>query len=114
MLTASAVVTHIMPYLDSLGIPRGTAGLVAGAVALCSIIGRFGFGWLGDLFDKRFVMACSFLSLAAGLFTLCYKPMGVLFLSCFSCGPGWSWGAIRSVGRQSSGKLSNHDGRRYC
>jgi MFS family permease len=113
MLTVSAVVTHIMPYLDSLGIPRGTAGLVAGAVSLCSIIGRFGFGWLGDLFDKRFVMACSFLSLAAGLFTLCYvKTPWVLFLFLLLFPAGFGGGMVlrgailrERFGRQSFGKL---------
>jgi MFS family permease len=113
MLTASAVVTHIMPYLDSLGIPRGTAGLVAGAVSLCSIIGRFGFGWLADLFDKRVIMVCSFLSLGAGLFTLCYvKTPWVLFLFLLLFPAGFGGGMVlrgailrECFGRQSFGKL---------
>jgi len=37
MLTVSAVIIHVMPYLNSLGVPRATAGIVAGAIPLFSI-----------------------------------------------------------------------------
>ena len=53
MMIIAAVVIHVMPYLSSLGLPRVYAGLVAGAIPLSSIIGRFFFGWLGDVFDKN-------------------------------------------------------------
>ena len=44
--TLTAVVIHVMPYLATGGIPRETAGLVAAAIPLFSILGRFGFGWM--------------------------------------------------------------------
>jgi len=71
-MTLSAVVLHIMPYLSSLGISRQVGGMVAAAIPLCSIIGRIGLGWLGDLFDKRIILAvgCGLMSL--GMFSLCY------------------------------------------
>ena len=67
----TAVVVHIMPYLNSIGMPRASAALVAAAIPLISLIGRFGFGWLGDIFDKRYLMAI----------TYCLTGMGMLALS---------------------------------
>jgi len=52
-MVLSAVVLHIMPYLSSMGIPRPTAGLVAGGIPLFSIIGinwrdyRSDVSWVG-------------------------------------------------------------------
>ena len=55
-----AVVTHIMPYLSSIGIVRSTSSLVATALPVASSSGRLSFGWLGDRFDKRWMMAIGF------------------------------------------------------
>jgi MFS family permease len=54
---AIAVLTHVMPYLSSIGIPRETSGWVAMALQLMTIAGRLSFGWFGDRFDKRRVTA---------------------------------------------------------
>ncbi len=87
----AALVVHVMPVLASQGIPRDTAGLVAAAIPLFSIPGRFGFGWLGDVTEKRYVMAAAFLCMAAGLvafhFAAALWPIA-LFLLLFSPGFG--------------------------
>jgi len=70
MITMGAVITHIMPYLSSLGISRSTSGLVATAVPLTSVLGRLSFGWLGDKFNKRLVAATSFIMIGTGV--LCF------------------------------------------
>jgi len=70
-----AVVTHIMPYLSSLGIPRETGGIIAGAIPLLSIIGRFGLGWLGDVFDKRYLLAVATGLSSLGLLALSYAQV---------------------------------------
>jgi sugar phosphate permease len=67
-----AVFTHVMPYLSSMGMPRSTAGLVAGALPLFSIIGRFGLGWLGDVLDKRYVLAVATSLISLGLLAFSY------------------------------------------
>ncbi len=67
MITMMAVITHVMPYLSSLGIRRATSGLVATAIPLTSIIGRLSFGWLGDRFSKRVVAAASFIMISVGV-----------------------------------------------
>lgn len=113
MMAVMAVAIHAMPYLNSLNISRPTASLVAGAIPLFSIAGRLGFGWLGDLYDKRYVMATSYFMLSMGLITLCFVQMtwGVFFfLILFP--PGFGGGMVlRSAilrdffGRESFGKL---------
>ncbi|MGQ9655625.1 MAG: MFS transporter, partial [Thermodesulfobacteriota bacterium] len=67
MIALTGVVTHVMPYLGSLGMSRDKAGLVAAALPIASIAGRFGFGWLSDVVDKRYVMISSYGFMAAGL-----------------------------------------------
>jgi MFS family permease len=81
-LTAvSAIVTHIMPYLGTMDIPRSTAGIVAACIPVFSIPGRLFFGWLGDVFDKRYVTSGAFCFLGLGILALCYVqvPFAVLF-----------------------------------
>jgi len=108
------VVIHVMPYLATGGIPRETAGLVAAAIPLFSIPGRFGFGWMGDVTDKRYVMALSFSFMAAGLvafhFAAAWWPLA-LFLLFFSPGFGGNMvmrGAVirEYFGVRSFGKLA--------
>ncbi|MDZ4163879.1 MAG: MFS transporter, partial [Smithellaceae bacterium] len=70
MMALSAVVIHIMPYLNLLSIPRQTAGYIAAGLPLFSILGRFGLGWFGDTRDKRFMIALSYGLMALGLMAL--------------------------------------------
>ena len=52
-----AVLTHVMPYLSSIGISRSIGSIAAGAIPVMSVSGRLGFGWLGDRQDKRRITA---------------------------------------------------------
>ena len=72
MTAVGAVVTHIVFYLSTIQMPRATAGFIAGFIALLSIPGRFGFGWLADRFDKRNIMIVAFTMVSLGLFALCH------------------------------------------
>jgi len=67
-----AVITHVMPYLGSIGISRTSAAFVATSIPLISIIGRFGFGWLSDIFDKRHVLAGLYCLLCMGVLAFSY------------------------------------------
>ena len=71
-LVVSSVLTHIMPYLSSINISRSTSSLVASGIPLASILGRLGFGWFGDRFDKRRVAATGFVITILGLLLLSY------------------------------------------
>ncbi|MDH5364345.1 MAG: MFS transporter, partial [Dehalococcoidia bacterium] len=72
MMIAMAVITHVMPYLSSLNISRSRAAFVATSIPLFSIIGRLGFGWLGDIFDKRYVMAGAYSLAGVGVLAFSY------------------------------------------
>lgn len=91
MLVCSTVIVHIMPYLSTIGISRPTAGLIAASIPLVSIAGRIGLGWLGDVFDKRYVIAMSFGLIGLGLLALNYMTFSwfiLLFILLFSVGFG--------------------------
>lgn len=72
MMIAMAVVAHVIPYLSSIGMSRVSAAFVATSIPLLSIFGRFGFGWLGDMFDKKYVMAGVYSLLGMGTLALSY------------------------------------------
>jgi len=71
-LVAPAVVTHVMPYLSSIGVARSRASLVATAFPLLSIGGRLGLGWLGDRTDRRWVTAGAFAMIGLGVLCFAY------------------------------------------
>ena len=105
----SAVVVHVMPYLSGVGMSRMNAGLVPAGIPIFSIIGRLGFGWLGDVFDKRYAFASAFGLMSAGLVAFCYAPnekVLILFLLLFP--PGFGGGMVlrSSVVREYFGRKS--------
>ena len=91
LMALMAVVTHIMPYLSSMEISRMNSGLMAAGIPLLSITGRFGFGWLGDIYPKKNIMALCFALMALGMLALCHlklPAMRYIFLFFFSNGFG--------------------------
>jgi len=91
LMALMAVVTHIMPYLSSMEISRMNSGLMAAGIPLLSITGRFGFGWLGDIYPKKIIMALCFALMALGMLALCHlelPAMSYIFLFFFSNGFG--------------------------
>jgi sugar phosphate permease len=62
-----AVITHMMPFLSSVGIARSLSSVVAFLLPLVSICGRLGSGWLSDRIGSRFVFSLSFLLMIAGI-----------------------------------------------
>jgi MFS family permease len=90
-LVLNSVILHIMPYLSTVGISRTTAGLATASMTVFSIFGRFGFGGLGDRYDKRYIMAVAYALMALGIFLLNYAntPLRLaLFIFFFSPGYG--------------------------
>jgi MFS family permease len=91
----SAVTTHIMPYFSSIGIARSTSKYIASALPLMTVIGRVGFGWLGDRVDKRAVAALAFVLtcvdiLVLGCTTTRQAWVITVFLMVFDIGWGGS------------------------
>lgn len=111
----TTVVTHIMPYLSSVGIDRAQSSLVAAMIPISSIGGRIGFGWLGDKVSRKYITALAFAMIGIGLVCLTLisaTSMGltVPFLILFGIG----YGAINTMrpslvreyfGRKSFGTL---------
>jgi MFS family permease len=113
MMVLSAVVMHVMPYLSSVGIARSTAGFIAAGIPLFSIIGRFGLGWLGDILDKRYVMAFAFCLMGLGMLSFCFLQINwLVFIFLFLFAPGFGGtvalrGAVLSeyFGRDAFGRM---------
>jgi MFS family permease len=109
MLTVAPVMTHIMPYLSTINIERPAASLMASALPVLTIVGRVGFGWLGDQIDKRAVAALAFSLTSLGALLLGYTASGqvwviAVFVVIFSIGWG---GAVPML----SGLLREYFGR---
>jgi len=67
VMVLHAILTHVMPYLSSVGIERSVSSLVASALPLISIAGRLGFGWFGDRIDKKWLSVLGFILTAAAI-----------------------------------------------
>jgi MFS family permease len=113
LMVLMAVVTHIMPYLSTLDISRMSSGLMAAGIPLLSVTGRFGFGWLGDLFEKKYIMAISYSLMGIGMLALCYaKLTGMIYIFLFFFSNGFGGNAVLRgaflrdyYGRDNFGKL---------
>jgi len=80
LMIVSAIVTHVMPYLSSIGVARSMSSLVATAIPLASIAGRLTLGWLGDKLDKRKVVAGAFTLIGLGTFCFGYTSTAGIWL----------------------------------
>ena len=113
LMALATVVTHIMPYLSTMGFSRTAAGFVAAGISFFSIAGRFGFGWLGDMVEKKYIMAIAYGLMGIGMLSLGFveiKGFIYVFLFFFSNGFG-GLAVLRSAilreyyGRNFFGKL---------
>lgn len=111
MVMVSSIVTHIMPYLSSIGVTRSTASLVATFVPLISIGGRIGFGWLGDRINKKQIAAGAFVMMVLGSLFFGYAATAgiwllVPFLILFGIGFGGSNVLRLSLTREFLGRAN--------
>ena len=109
MMVMSAAITHVMPYLSSIGLVRSKAGLVTAAIPVASIAGRLFFGWLGDRFDKRVVTAGTFVMIGLGIFCFGFASVGgfwlvIPFVFFFGVGYGGSNSVRIALARQYFGR----------
>jgi len=79
-VVVSSVITHVMPYLGSIGLTRSRSSLIAMTIPLVSIAGRLGLGWLGDRVDKRRVIAGGLAMMCGGLLCFALIASGPLWL----------------------------------
>jgi MFS family permease len=91
-MALSAVLVHIVAYLENVGVPRSTAAVSVTGLTMCSLIGRLGFGFLGDFTNKRYLIAISFVLQAIGLFAfsmITLNNMWLLIVFLLTYGPGF-------------------------
>ncbi|MBU2535572.1 MAG: MFS transporter [Chloroflexi bacterium] len=115
VILISSVITHIMPYLSSIGMDRTRAGFVAMILPILSVGGRLGFGWLADRSDRRRVASIAFGLITIGLFCFGSAPSAGLwllvpFLFLFGVGYGGSTGirpslVVEYFGRANFGSI---------
>ncbi|MFC1952826.1 MFS transporter [Chloroflexota bacterium] len=79
-LAQSSVMVHIVPYLESVGIPGTIAAIAVTGMTLASLIGRLSFGFLGDFRDKRYLIAIALSLQAVGLFVFSFIEAGNIWL----------------------------------
>lgn len=82
-LVSTSVAVFLIPFLQERGMSLAQAAVVLSIMALLGAPGRVIFGWLGDIFPKRYVMAGCFIFQTIGLVMFTHIPgtLGiVLFL----------------------------------
>ncbi|MEE8420848.1 MAG: MFS transporter [Dehalococcoidales bacterium] len=111
MMVVAAVITHVMPYLGSIGIGRSPSSLVATAIPLMSVFGRLGFGWLGDKISKKMVATASFIMIGTGVLCFAYAATSSVwllapFLVLMGIGYGGSNSLLPLMGREYFGRTN--------
>ena len=110
MMATAAIITHVMPYLSTIGVSRARSSLVATAIPLMSVVGRFAFGWLGDRTNKRLVATGSFIMIGSGVLCFAYTSTAagiwllVPFVLLLGVGYGSSNSLLPSLGREYFGR----------
>jgi len=69
---ASAVMVHIVPYLESVEISTTIAATTVTGITVCSLIGRLGFGFIGDFANKRYLITIGIVLQTIGIFILTF------------------------------------------
>ena len=91
-MVMSSVTTHVMPYLSNIGFAKSRSSLVATGIPLVSVVGRLGFGWAGDKYERRKLAAISFILVSIGLicfdFTTTAAWLTIPFLLLIGLGHG--------------------------
>jgi MFS family permease len=104
-----AIVTHIMPYLSSLGVARSLSSLVALILSVASVGGRLSSGWLAYRLGSRQVFTTSFVLMTIGLLLFAYISDAMMwllvpFVIVFSLGWGCSVTTRISLLREHFGR----------
>jgi MFS family permease len=112
-LAHATVTVHTVPALTDAGIAPERAAISIGLLTLVSIVGRLAFGYLGDIFNKRYLFMVSYSMMGCGMLVLMNaKTMGLVWLFLFLFGVGFGGNiplmpAIRAeyFGRKALGKI---------
>lgn len=72
VMVTGSVIVHLITYCREVDISRATAAFTLAAIPIISLIGRIGFGWLGDIKDIRYLLAIIFVLQGVGCIILAY------------------------------------------
>jgi MFS family permease len=64
----TAIIVHIVPYLESIHVSSTQASIAVALLTLCSLLGRLVFGFLGDFRDKRYLITIAVALQVIGIF----------------------------------------------
>jgi sugar phosphate permease len=110
-----AIVTHVMPNLQSVGIARATASVIALVLPLASVVGRLSSGWFTGKVGSRMIYSSSFVLMTIGLVSFSALNANTMwlvvpFVACFSM--GWGFSVLSRItllrehyGRESFGSI---------
>jgi len=70
MAALSAILIHVVPYADDLGLSSSRAASILSAAAGAGVLGKLAFGWLVDRLDPRIAVWISFGGQIAGVLLL--------------------------------------------
>lgn len=112
-LVLNAITLHVIPHYASIGVPERLGAMVAMFIPISSILGRLSFGWLGDVFGRKYVLAIVFFLQAVGLTWFCFGRAFWQFMAfLLFYGPAYGGGiALRSAavreyfGRRAFGSI---------
>lgn len=112
-IAQAALVVHAIPYLSDIGMDSALAASAVGAMSVISVGGRLFFGWLGDRYPKRVVMAGVLALQVSGLavFASITEPWMIFpFLALFAPGYGGAYPLRPSIqgeyfGRKAFGMI---------
>ncbi len=83
-MATSALMVHIVPYLESVGFSSAIAAAGITGLTLATLIGRLGFGFIGDVKNKKHLMAIALLLQAIGIFIFSYVGVVGIWFVIFS------------------------------
>jgi MFS family permease len=76
----TALIVHIIPFLESLHVSKAAAASAVTVYTLVSLVGRLGLGYLADRYDKRLLLAgaCAVVAASVPLLALANTLVQVL------------------------------------
>jgi MFS family permease len=89
---ASAVMVHLVPFLESVEVSSTLAATVVTGVTISSLIGRLGFGLLGDFANKKYLITVGIALQAIGVLILSFAgsdKMWLIILFLLTYAPGF-------------------------
>jgi len=94
LLTVSSMLVHLVPHLtEGLGYSLSVASVIVALMTGFQLLGQLSGGYLGDLFNKRFICAACMFGHTGGLLLLTYAD-SLLAVVAFTVLHGLGWGIL--------------------